>query len=350
MSQGRILVINDDDSELKTVKNALVDYDVVMVKGSAEAIFEARSSYFDVVIVKVAMPDMPGKLLMKEIKQIDPDCIFVPIVEASTIDAFEDILRLGVDDYINKDTSLKVGDIFFAVHRAITLRHLKNSFRALEERYTMVSRQRNLLETRITESTRNVVQLYKDLQDSYMRAIKALAHAIDARDHFTHKHSENVTHYAVMIAEETHLPFSQVEEIRQACELHDLGKIGVSDEILSKPGKLTDDEWEKIRLHSIKGAEILGALEHIKGVAELVRQHHERYDGKGYPDGRKGEQILIGARIISVADTYEAMTSPRSYRKEPLTKEQAVEEIKHNSGTQFDPRVVEVFLKVVNKF
>lgn len=350
MSEGKILVIDDEDRDLSIIRNALIDYDVTMVKGSAEAISYVRKTYFDAVILKVAMPDMPGSLVIKEIKQIDPESVFIPIIDGSTIDSLEDILRLGVIDYIKKDDDLDVNNIFFAARRAISLRHLKNSIKALEERNLMLNKQKNLLETRITESTRNVTQLYKDLQDAYMRAIKALAQAIDARDHYTHSHSENVTRYAVIISQEMRLSFSQVEEIRQACELHDLGKIGVSDEILSKPDKLTDSEREQIKLHASKGADILSALEHIKGVAELVRQHHERYDGKGYPDGRKGNQIPLGARIITIADSYDAMTSARSYRKIPLTKQEAIEEIKMNSGTQFDPQVVDAFLKVVDKF
>jgi putative nucleotidyltransferase with HDIG domain len=182
-----------------------------------------------------------------------------------------------------------------------------------------------------------------------MRTIKVLAQAIDARDHYTHSHSENVAKIAVLIAEEIGLSVKEVELIREACELHDLGKIGIGDDILSKAASLNAQEWEEVKRHPVTGAHILEPLTFLGSAIDLIRQHHEHYDGTGYPEGRRGEDILLGARIINVADSYEAMRSARSYRKVPLTKEEAVNEIKKNSGRQFDPKVVEVFLKIVDK-
>jgi HD-GYP domain-containing protein (c-di-GMP phosphodiesterase class II) len=144
------------------------------------------------------------------------------------------------------------------------------------------------------------------------------------------------------------LPPKDIEILRQACELHDLGKIGIGDNILLKSSALTVQEWEEIRKHPVIGAKILEPLTFLNGVVELVRQHHENYDGSGYPEGRKNNDILLGARIIHLADAYEAMRSARSYRKKPLFKEAAILEIKRNSGTQFDPKIVDVFLKVVD--
>jgi putative nucleotidyltransferase with HDIG domain len=180
-----------------------------------------------------------------------------------------------------------------------------------------------------------------------MHTIKVLAQAIDARDHYTHSHSENVSKYATVIATEMGLSAKEIETIRQACELHDLGKIGVEDAILGKTSSLTEQEWFQIRKHPLIGAQILEPLTFLHDVIDLVRQHHEHYNGAGYPEGRSGEDIHLGARIINLADAYEAMRSARSYRKIPLTKEAAIEEIKKHSGTQFDPKVVEAFLKVV---
>lgn len=182
-----------------------------------------------------------------------------------------------------------------------------------------------------------------------MRTIKVLAHAIDARDHYTHSHSENVARYAVAVATELGLSAKQIETIREACELHDLGKIGIEDSILTKPSGLTSEEWEQIKRHPAIGAQILEPLTFLNDVIELVRQHHEHYDGSGYPQGRRGDDILIGARIIHLVDAYEAMRSARSYRKVPRTKSEAIEEIKRNNGTQFDPKVVEVFLRIADK-
>jgi putative nucleotidyltransferase with HDIG domain len=181
-----------------------------------------------------------------------------------------------------------------------------------------------------------------------MRTIKVLAQAIDARDHYTHSHSENVASIASAIASEMDLSIKEMETLREACELHDLGKIGVDDSILSKPSSLTAQEWDKIKLHPTIAAQILEPLTFLHNVIDLIRQHHEHYDGSGYPEGRSREDILLGARIVHLADAYESMRSARSYRKTPLTREAAIAEIKDKSGTQFDPKVVVAFLKVVD--
>jgi putative nucleotidyltransferase with HDIG domain len=210
-----------------------------------------------------------------------------------------------------------------------------------------LEKQNTLLTKRIEESTKNLTRLYENLRSTYLRTIKVLAQAIDARDHYTHSHSENVAKFAVAIASEMRLSARDIENIREACELHDLGKIGVEDSILGKTSNLNEFEWEQVKRHPVIGAQILEPLTFLSDVIELVRQHHEHYDGLGYPEGRSGEDILLGARIIHLADAYESMRSARSYRKTPLTKQEAIDEIKRNSGKQFDPRVVEAFLNIV---
>jgi len=181
-----------------------------------------------------------------------------------------------------------------------------------------------------------------------MRTINALVSAIDFKDHLTRSHSDNVQHYACAIAREMGLSKTEVERIKEACQVHDLGKIGVHDDILTKQDVLTEQEYKEIKLHSLAGAVILKPFRFLEKIVQLVRQHHERYDGKGYPDGIKGEEISIGARIMAIADSFDAMTNERPYRR-AMTKEQAVAELKRNSGTQFDPRIVEVFLNVLEK-
>lgn len=191
-------------------------------------------------------------------------------------------------------------------------------------------------------------KLYKNLQDVYMRAISALVTAIDAKDHYTGGHSESVTKYAVAIAKELGFNNRDIENLTVASRLHDLGKIGVHDYILTKPGKLTNEEWDEMKQHTTKGVEILEPLNFLSGIIELVKQHHEKYNGGGYPDGIKGEGINLGARIIAVADAFDAMLSDRPYRK-AHSLETAIGELKKNSGFQFDPKVVESFLTVLEK-
>jgi putative nucleotidyltransferase with HDIG domain len=197
----------------------------------------------------------------------------------------------------------------------------------------------------VIENTR----LYKSLADLYMLTITTLAATIDARDPYTRRHSEMVAKYAVAIAEAMNLPPERVELIRQASHLHDIGKIAVHDFILLKTDKLTDEEWNEVKQHSVKGAEILKPLVvFLDGVIDMVKQHHERYDGRGYPGNYKNGEIDIGARIMAVADAFDAMLSERPYRK-AYSRERAIEELRKNSGTQFDPEIVETFLEVLNR-
>jgi putative nucleotidyltransferase with HDIG domain len=191
------------------------------------------------------------------------------------------------------------------------------------------------------------VRLFKQVQEDYLKTITSLALIIDARDPYTKRHSENVTRYSLTIAREMGLNLEQTEILKRAGLLHDIGKIGIRDDILLKPGKLNQDEFAQIKTHSLKGEEIIRALPFLKEVAVLVRHHHERFDGNGYPDGKKGENIVLGSRILAVADTFDAMTTDRPYRK-GLALETAKEELKRNKFTQFDPQVVEFFLVALN--
>jgi putative nucleotidyltransferase with HDIG domain len=190
--------------------------------------------------------------------------------------------------------------------------------------------------------------LYDQLQESYLESISALAFALDARDAYTKQHSENVTRYAVAIAEEMGLKHFQVEQIRKAGMLHDIGKIGIRDRVLLKPMRLSETEFDDIKQHTLKGEAIINALPFLKEEAKLIKHHHEKYDGTGYPEGLKGHAIEVGDRILAVADSLDAMISDRVYRKAPGI-EFAREELKKQSGKQFDPEVVNAFLRLNEK-
>lgn len=310
-----------------------------------------KEGNFDIIIVKLHMSDLNSVELIQSLKKIDPDCLIIVLVKESDEAISREVGRLEVYEVITQPVNLE--KLFFLIRKGVQLRTLMVAnhklTQSLKEQNISLQKQNTLLARRIEESTKNLSRLYEDLRSTYMRTIKVLAQAIDARDHYTHSHSENVAKYAVAIAEEMRLSVKETESIREACELHDLGKIGVMDSILSKPADLNDREWDQIKRHPLIGAQILEPLTFLGSIIDLIRQHHENYDGSGYPEGRKGEDILLGARIIHVADAYESMRSERSYRKIPLSKEEAVDEIKKNSGEQFDPKVVEAFLKVVDK-
>ncbi len=189
-------------------------------------------------------------------------------------------------------------------------------------------------------------RLYSDLKKTYMDTVISLTSAIDAKDHYTHWHSQQVMHFAIAIAQEMDLSEIEIENIKQACLLHDIGKIAVNDNVLTKPGNLTAEEWDEMKSHVAKSVDILRPLGFLQEVLGLVEQHHERYDGKGYPNQLKGDQILLGARIMTVADSYSAMVSKRPYR-DILPREIAIEELISNKGTQFDPVVVDVFVDIL---
>ena len=190
--------------------------------------------------------------------------------------------------------------------------------------------------------------LYTSLENTYLDIVMALTSAIDVKDHYTKDHCKHVTKYGVAIAKELGLPKAQVDKIGQASQLHDIGKIGVHDYILTKPGSLTPEEWGEMKSHPLKGSIILKPLSFLGLVVKLVEQHHERYDGKGYPFAIKGEDIKLGARIMAVADSFDAMTTQRPYRK-AMSRQEAVEELKKCSGAQFDPKIVDAFLRVLEK-
>jgi len=191
-------------------------------------------------------------------------------------------------------------------------------------------------------------RLYSNLQGVYLQIVTALTSIIELKDHYTKRHSERVTKYAVAIAEAMGLASSQIENIKLACQLHDLGKISIPENILTKPDKLTMEEWEEIKLHPLRGIEIIKPIFFLNEILTLIEQHHERYNGEGYPYGKKGEDIVLGARIMAVADSFDAMTTERPYAK-ALTFEEAIEEIKRHSGSQFDPQITEVFIKLLKE-
>jgi putative nucleotidyltransferase with HDIG domain len=190
--------------------------------------------------------------------------------------------------------------------------------------------------------------LQEQIQNDYLKTIAAFAKTLDARDSYTRWHSEHVTKYSLAIAGAMHCRHYEVEVIKQAALLHDIGKIGIRDNVLLKDGRLTDEEFNQIKSHPGKGEEIIKSLSFLKDASVLIRHHHEKYDGSGYPDGIKGNAIEIGARILAVADSFDAMTTDRPYRKQ-LALEEVLKELESKKGTQFDPAVVDAFLTILKQ-
>lgn len=191
-------------------------------------------------------------------------------------------------------------------------------------------------------------RLYEKLQQSYLSMIVTLSGVVEARDLYTDKHMKDIAEYSVEIAQKLKLSDKDIEDIRKAALLHDLGKICVPDHILMKADKLSEDEMDVIKKHPVAGAKIIESVEPIKHAREIIKHHHECYNGTGYPDGLGGDKIPLGARIISVADAFGAMTTDRPYRK-ALSVEEAVKELKDYAGMQFDPEVVKIFISILHE-
>ncbi len=353
MVGGKILLICEDRSYSAYIEEQILGlgaYSVLVESNPHSGITSLKQATYDLVFLRFVIPQSDTVWLINELKKIDPDCIIVILFEAEEEQKVKELADSGVYESLSRPVNTE--KFKFILEKGTKLHSLllanRKFSQGLKENNQALEKQNTLLARRIEDATTNLSRLYEDLRSTYMRTIKVLAQAIEARDHYTHSHSENVARIAIAIANYLKLPTKEIEVLRQACELHDLGKIGIEDSILLKTTALTSSEWEQIRKHPAIGAQILEPLTFLNEVVDLIRQHHEHYDGSGYPEGRKGNDILLGARIIHVADAYEAMRSARSYRKVPLLKEEAVLEIKRNSGTQFDPKIVDAFLKIVD--
>ena len=195
---------------------------------------------------------------------------------------------------------------------------------------------------------RRSFELYTKMRKVYLDTIRALAAAIDAKDPYTKGHSERVAKTSVALAKELNLSDKEIENIEYTALLHDIGKIGIKDKILSKKSSLTDKEFDKIKEHTVMGAKIIEPVDFLKNSYKAIYHHHERYNGKGYPDGIKSEDIPILARIIAVADAYDAMGSDRPYRKK-LNKDKILNELKDQAGKQFDPEIVKALISILDR-
>ncbi len=346
MFEGSVLVIDDEEVICSLIKDTLTEkgYSVVFISDAKKGAELVKRNAFDVIFVDLRMPDIDGLTVLGQLKQYDPDNIVIIITGYPSFETIKESMRRGAFDYIAKPFDLE--ELVFTTRKAVTFRRLNQENKRLMQQITQ---ENIILEKKVLERTEDLRNLYRELKGAYISTVKALANELDARDQYAFGHSENVAKYAVMIAREMGLSPKEIDDIKDACELHNLINLSMHDDFGAKPEKLTAEEWEEVKLHSLKGVEILEPLDFLEGIVDLVRQHYERYDGGGYPNGLKKEAIKLGARIMALAHAFEAMTSPRPYRKKPLTKEEAIEEIKKNSGPRFDPAVVEAFLRITDR-
>lgn len=348
MAEGSVLVISDDSTLSYHAKKDLTrhNFNVIVEANEALALNMARTNNFDVIILSIRGDNLEHNKLLSDIKGSKLDSMLIIASDSYSVGSISDMQRLGIFGFL--PSSFDPRNFFLVIKQAVLVKRVRNTVKIHEEKILSLEKQIALLNKKVEDGAKNTFSLYRNLQESYIGSVKALAQALDARDGYTHSHSQNVAKYAIVIAEEMGLSVSEIKDIRDACELHDIGKIGIRDAILSKEGQLTESEWQQMREHPLKGAQILKPLD-LKNVVELVKQHHEHYDGSGYPEGKKDGEILLGARIVSLADAYDAMCSARAYKNKYLSKAEAIEEIKKSSGKQFDPRIVEAFLRAIDR-
>ena len=333
-SLPRLLIV-DDEPEIRAVLRDLLSmtYECAEASSAEEALQRLSEGDFKLVISDITMTGISGLEMIPHVKRISPDTVIVMVSGMQTIESAIEALRLGAFDYLMKPFDLRQAEA--AVARAF-------------EHYELVSakqRYENQLEELVEQRTAELDQALDSLEGAYRSTLQALTAALETRDAETHGHSERVVTFSLRLCREYGLSSAQMKSLEFGSLLHDIGKIGVPDAILRKPAKLTEEEWIRMREHPSHGQQILRGIEFLEGAARVVGQHHEKWDGSGYPLGLKGEEIDICARIFSVADAFDAITSNRVYR-DGRSYEAALSELNKWAGQQFDPNVVEAFRRV----
>jgi len=335
MPSPRILILDDEKQVRECVQRQLSmsGYDCAVAPNSSEALAILATDPFDLVLCDLRMPGSCGIEFLRIANEQYPDTGVVLMSGTNDLKLAVEAMRLGALDYISKPFTADqiIGTLSAAIGRIRERGERSRYLKRLEDFFLGqgVALDRTLsAQASASEGT-----------------LDALVAALDAREHETEAHSRRVGDYALHLAEAMGIGADAREDIRKGALLHDIGKIGISDRILLKPGKLTDEEWVEMRKHPEIGYWILIGSRELRTASEIVIAHHERWDGMGYPNRLAGANIPLGARIFSVVDTFDALTSNRPYHSSE-TYEAARKEIEMNSGTQFDPLVVEHFLRV----
>ncbi len=332
-SKGKLLVVDDESYIREIICRKLTDEGYVCddAEDAETALAKLSQDSYECVLSDIHMPGMNGVELLRRIKLTDGDVAVIMITGAPDLDGALEAMRLGAYDHLAKPLNL--------AHVALTVDRAVEKKRLIEENREY---QRNL-EAMVQERTEQLREANEELRRLFVGSIKALAQALEAKDEYTRGHSERVAEISVGIARYLSLSEEETHDIWLAGLLHDIGKIGIRESVLNKPGKLDEAEWECVQRHPVLAERILCPIEELSGVIKIVRHHHERYDGSGYPDGLKRSKIPLGARILAVADAYDALTSKRPYR-DALSIEHSLGVLEEAAGTQFDPVIVRAFL------
>lgn len=327
-----MLIVDDEPLNLELLRMTFESsYHVECAASGKEALVFVNNNIPDIIILDLNMPYMDGKETFERIKKIE-GCGSIPVVFLTAYDDEEtelELFRAGAMEFVGKPFIPEI---------------MKERIRRLIE-FTNL---RNVLHDEVERKTNDLVKSNRKIKKLTVQIIRALTSAIDAKDAYTNGHSNRVAKYAKEIALRLGKSDMEANDIFYAAMLHDVGKIGIDNRIINKPGSLTEEEYDIIKEHPVKGATILRQISELPSLSYGARWHHERYDGTGYPDGLAGEDIPEIARIICVADCYDAMSSDRSYRK-ALAQRDVRSEIENGKGTQFDPVIADVMLRMIDE-
>jgi putative nucleotidyltransferase with HDIG domain len=332
-SREKILVIDDEMAPRESIRMVLKDdYSVSTAVGAHEGLDIMEKEPADLVVMDIKMPKMDGITALQEIKKRYPDTEVVLLTAYASLETARDAIRFGAFDYLIKP--FDKDDVKLVVKKGLEKRRTSTDLK--QERDKLLFRA-SYLEDQVEKARNNIMTCYEG-------TVKALILTIDAKDRYTYNHSNRVAQLSTSLAKELRVEDKTIKEIEHAASIHDIGKIGVEEAILRKNGRLTSDEYEEIKKHPSIGVRIVKSVPFLEDTIPVILHHHERYDGKGYPEGLKGSRIPLSARIVVVADAVDAMMNSRPYR-DALTTERVMRELQSNAGKQFDPEIVDVIAR-----
>ena len=336
-TKPKILVVDDEVRNLRLMEAMLIPlgYDVALAGGGEEALEKVTALPPDVILLDIMMPRMDGFEVARRLKE-DEETTIIPIVMVTALREVEDrvkALEAGADDFLSKP--VEKTELRARVQSLLKVKAYNDHMRDYQKE----------LEAEVARRTEQLRQAFEKIKAASLDTIYRLSRAAEYKDEDTGTHIQRMSHYAAAVARQMGLDESTVETILYASPMHDVGKIGIPDHILLKPGKLNLDEWEIMRQHTIIGGKILEGsdAEFIKLAEVIACTHHEKWDGGGYPRGLKGIEIPLAGRVAAVADVFDALTSRRPYRRLPFSVEESFDIIKEGQGSHFDPDVVDAF-------
>ena len=323
----RIIAVDDDQGVIDSLSVFLtrVGYELIGVTNPEEAINRVKNEHFDLMLLDFIMYPIHGDQVVEEIRKFNKELYILLLTGHKDLaPPLETIRKLSIQGYCEKND--KFDQLLLLIESAVKSIEQMNMIKKINE---------------------ELKESQEQLKNAYLESIQTLRYTVEAKDTYTRGHSDRVSEYSVLIGKYMNLPDEDLETLRIGGLFHDIGKIGIPDAILLKDSKLTDDEYSEIKNHPAIGKHILSNAKIFENIIPIVFHHHEKYDGNGYPEKLAGQNIPLYARIAAIADTFDAMTSKRSYR-DALSLDIVKNELSRCSGTQFDPNILKVFLDILD--